>query len=330
MKKILIFLILIIPIDVYASDILEINSDYVLIYDITDNKIIYDLNSEEQTSIASLTKIMTTITAIESINNLDEEVTITNEMLQGIYWNASKAGLKAGDKVTYRDLLYASMLPSGADATNSLAILISGSISNFVLKMNTLANEIGMNNTNFINVTGLDASNQYSNASDVLKLLQYALNNQTFKEIYTTKTYTLTNGLNVESTISNMYQNDTLDTSRIIGSKTGYTDDAGYCLASLIKSNNHDVILITLGAERKGKDFYHIIDTLNLIDYVDEELKVQILMQNIPEKIEIVNISDMLSLKKDYTSLYITIGSLLILIIFITIFCNKKRKTRSK
>ena len=161
MKKFFLFIILLIPFNVIALEFPEINSDKAIIYDLTDAKILYEKNSITKTSIASLTKILTTITALENITDLNTYVTITKEMLQGIYWNASVAGLKVGDKVTYQDLLYAIMLPSGADAAHSIAIALCGSQGAFVTKMNTLAQNIGMANSYFLNVTGLDKEGQY-------------------------------------------------------------------------------------------------------------------------------------------------------------------------
>ena len=184
MKKIIIIIILlIIPLNVFALTYPELNSKKGIVYDLTDNKILYEKDSESISSIASLTKIMTTIVAIENINNYDQVVTFTNEMKQLVRWDASVAGLKVGDKVTYKDLLYASILPSGADATIALALSTSGSIKNFTDKMNAKAKELGLNNTSFVNVTGLDEENHYSTAKDVLDLLKYALNNKLFKEI---------------------------------------------------------------------------------------------------------------------------------------------------
>ena len=173
-KLIILFLtfIMICPLDIFALEYPEINSKITEIYDLTNKEVVYEIDSNKQASIASLTKIVTTITAIESISNLDEKVTITQDMLDTVRWDASKAGLKAGDKLTYKDLLYASMLPSGADATNSIAILSSGSIDNFVSKMNKLVTKLGLKNTHFVNVTGLDAEGHYSTAEEKKKILQ--------------------------------------------------------------------------------------------------------------------------------------------------------------
>ena len=200
MKKyyILIFIFLFIPLYVTGLEFPKTNSKIVEIYDLNDQKVLYEVGNKDKISIASLTKIATTITAIENIKNLDEKVTITRDMLNTVSSVASVAGLKVGDKVTYRDLLYASMLPSGADATNSLAILSSGSIDNFVNKMNELVKRIGLDNTHFVNVTGLDTEGHYSTVEEVRKLLEYSLKNDLFKTIYTTRDYTLTNGLNVK------------------------------------------------------------------------------------------------------------------------------------
>lgn len=158
----------------------ELNSDKVIVYDYTDDKYLYAKNSEKETSIASITKILSTITAIENIDDLDKKVEITSKMLSSVNKELSKAGLKSKDKIMYRYLLYASILPSGADATTALAFSISGGINEYVVLMNKEAKKIGMTNSNFVNVTGLDAKNHYSTAEDVYKLIKYSIKNQTF------------------------------------------------------------------------------------------------------------------------------------------------------
>ena len=282
LKKIKILLITILvlinPIFVNALNYPELDSKIIEIYDLTDKKLIYDIDKDKVTSIASLTKIATTITAIENIINLEEEVTITNSILSTVRWDASKAGLKAGDKLTYRDLLYASMLPSGADATNSIAILSTGSIDNFVDKMNELAKKIGLKNTHFVNVTGLDAEGHYSTANEIRILLEYALENELFRKIYTTREYTLSNGLEVSSTIVTYNKSGLVDTNKIIGSKTGYTGEAGYCLSSISDINSHEFIIIVLNAEHKDNKYYNIVDTVNLINFLLENYKDQTLV----------------------------------------------------
>lgn len=287
MKKMVLLILLLFPINVIALTYPKLYSKYVIIYDDTDNKVLYEKDSDKITAIASLTKIATTITAIETIPNLDEEVTITSNILNTVNPYLSKAGLKAGDKLSYRDLLYASILPSGADATNSIAILSSGSIDIFVNKMNELAARIGLKNTHFVNVTGLDADGHYSTASDVLKLLSYSLKNSTFKEIFQTKDYTLSNGLKVKSTLYKYNKGINKDISLILGSKTGYTTDAGYAIASLSNTKNHDILIVLINAPSEEKISYHIIDDVDLIDFINNNYDNQTLLSSNEFKITI-------------------------------------------
>lgn len=257
MKKIVYIIlstILMIPFGINALEIEGLESKHVIVYNLDESKIIYEEKSEEITSIASLTKIMTTLVAIESIDDLDEKVTITESMLNGIPYDASVAGLQVGDVLTYKDLLYSSMIPSGADATQALAISLTGSISNFVEKMNAKARELKLENTSFANTTGLDTSGHYSTAKDILSLLNHALENKTFKEIFETKSYTTTNGIILKSTLD--YYNKTLnyDLSFVKGSKTGYTGKAGLCLATLSNIDNTNIITITINASYEDRN----------------------------------------------------------------------------
>ena len=270
MKKLFLLLLCFFPVSIYALEMPEINSKAAIVYDIDADTVILDKNSEEVCSIASLTKIMTVLTAIENIDNLNDKIIITNEMLNGIYWNASVAGLKVGDTVTYLDLLYAAILPSGADATQALAYAVSGNVEDFVSKMNELAKKIGATNTHYVNTTGLDQTGAYSTAKDQMLILSYALNHSVFKRVYTTKNYILSNGLEVEATVNLYNRLLNLDTSKIIGSKTGNTTKAGLCMSALFYHENHEMILITLGAEAIDKVPYNLIDALTIIDTVNQ------------------------------------------------------------
>lgn len=299
MKKVLFFIINLVIFTNYAYALEEPNlysKDYVL-FDTTDQKILYEKNIDERTNIASLTKIMTTITAIEKISNLEDKVTITEEMLSNIKFDASLAGLKVGDILSYKDLLYASILPSGADATQALAYSLSGNVTKFVKDMNTLAKKIGMNNSNFVNVTGLDIDNHYSTISDLLTMLKYALNNETFYTIYKTKEYTLSNGKTVYATVSKYNKLMNLDISRIIGSKTGYTNNAGLCISSIFESNGHSFIFISTNAEFIFGNYYNLKDNLNIIKFMDQNYNNQILVK---KNEEVASIPTYLSNIKTY------------------------------
>jgi len=274
MKKILLTIILLFPISTYALSLpSDLYSDKVLVYDLTDDSVLLEKKSEDLSKIASLTKIMTTITAIEKNQDINKKVEITNAVFAGLPWDASVAGLKAGDILTIEDLLYASILPSGADATQALAISTSGSVTSFVSDMNELAKDIGATNSTFKNVTGLDEEGHQSTAKDILKILKYALKNPLFRKIYSTKEHTLTNNLVVRSTIVGYSKNLNLNTDRILGSKTGYTSKAGLCISVLTNIKGHEVIIITLGAPPIIKEAYNVKDALTLISFLDNNYK---------------------------------------------------------
>ncbi len=279
MKKIFLktflILFLFIPFLISALENPTLHSKYYGVYDLTDDKMLFSLNSDVKTEIASLTKIMTVLVAIENVSDLDDTVTITNSILNTVSWDASVAGLEVGDVVTYKDLLYATMLPSGADAANALAISIAGSIDGYVELMNAKADSLNLGDTHYENVTGLDEDNHYSSVNDVIKLLKYSLNNNTFREIYTTKSYTLTNGLKVSASINFYNKVMDLDTSLILGSKTGFTDDAGYCISIYFKSDDHDLVAVTLNATRVNDNYYNVKDAVDIVDFVNDNFGYQ-------------------------------------------------------
>lgn len=269
MKKIIFTILLLFPIFVSA---LEINSKHAILYNLNEDKIILEKNSNEITSIASLTKIMTTIVAIENIENLDAKVTITEKDFNGLY-DASLAGFEVGDEVTYRDLLYGTMLPSGAEASQALANNISGSVNGFVELMNEKAKELDMKNTHFVNTSGLDVNNHYSTVYDIALLLKYCLNNKTFKTIFESTSYKTSNGeLTLYSTFRYTAIKYNYKSDYILGAKTGYTDDAGKCLASIAYDQNNDILylLVTTGANTSTDDAYHIKDATNIYTYYFE------------------------------------------------------------
>ena len=272
MKKYLLLLLLIIPFNVYAIDLYS--KSYV-VYDETDNRIIMEHNSNEKRSIASLTKMMSTIVAIESNEDLDKKVTITQEMLNTVPWDAMTIHLKAGDELTIRDLIYGTLLPSGADAVNSLAIATSGSLDAFVASMNSKAKELELINTSFENPIGMDHENNYSTAADVYKLLKYVLSNDEFKKVFESKKYTMTNGMEIEASAKSFGDQINLDTSRIKGDKTGFTDPAEFCMAYEFESHDHLFYAVTLGAPVENfKDFKHLRDATNIINTIDNDYKV--------------------------------------------------------
>ena len=246
---------------VYADDF-DITGEYVSLYNMNEDILLYSKNDTKKTSIASLTKMMTTLVAIEEIDDLDEIVTIKERDFEGTV-GYSKAGFKVGDKVTYRDLLYGIILPSGADAVNAVVNNTLG-YDKFIKKMNETAKRLGMNDTSYANPVGKDDENNYSTSSDLAKLLKYALKNETFKTIFTTKSYKTSNGINLESTV-NSYKN-ILNTDEIKGAKSGFTKDAGRCLASITTLNNVDYLLVVINSSTTNP-YNAVKDTITIYDY---------------------------------------------------------------
>ena len=271
MKKLFVFIIFVflVPNIVFASSF-NITSKYVILYNLNDDEVLFEQDSNKQTSIASLTKMMTALVVIENIDDFDELVTITNEDFLGTS-GYSKAGFSVGDTVTYEDLLYGILLPSGADAVNAIVNNTLG-YDSFVTEMNNLADQIGLSNTSFSNPIGKDDEDNYSTASDIAILLKYALKNETFQKIFTTKEYTTSNGLVLESTL--YPYKDILEVDKIAGSKSGFTKDAGRCLASIATLNGVDYLLVVINAST-DQNYSAVLDSLTIYDYYNENYSYQ-------------------------------------------------------
>ncbi len=248
----------------------KLNSTNAILIRLKDQTILMQKNSEEKIYPASLTKMMTAIVAIENLTNLQKEIQLTHYTFNGLYSdNASMAGFQPGEKVRAIDLLYGVMLPSGAEACIGLADQIAGSEQDFVTMLNQKAADLGMDNTHFENATGLHNENHYTTVKDLAILLNYALQNETFREIFTAPRHSTqpTNkhpeGITFNNTMFEKLNNQNIIGGEILGGKTGYTDEAGLCLASFAKVGHQEYILITAGA--KGDNYseqYHITDAL--------------------------------------------------------------------
>lgn len=252
--------------NVWAQDF-DITSKNVILYNMNDNEVIYEKNSNEKVEIASLTKIMTAIVAIEKSDDLNKQVVIDNRTLKGIE-DYAQAGFKVGDKVSIMDLLYGVLLPSGADAVNAIAINAFGGKAKFVSLMNEEAKKIGLKDTEFDNPIGMDSKNNYSTASDLGKLLSYALKNDTFKKVYTTKRYKIDSlNLTLKSTL--LTYGKTMNVDNIKGAKSGFTDGAGLCLASIANYSDVNYMLVVLGASPTVKS-NAVRDSLEIYNYYDK------------------------------------------------------------
>ena len=248
----------------------RLNSPYAILIRLGDNVILMEKNSEERIYAASLTKMMTTLVALENLPHLQEKVQLSPSMFQELYKaDASLAGFLPDENVRAIDLLYGAMLPSGAECCIGLANEIAGSEKKFVKKMNQKAEALGMVNSHFENTTGLHHENHYTTAKDMALLLSYALKNDTFREVFTSTRYSTqpTNkhpdGITFYSTMFEKLSDPSIEGGEILGGETGYTQEAGLCLASLAKEGDHEYILVTAGAKGNHEsEQYNITDAL--------------------------------------------------------------------
>ena len=184
---------------------------------------------------------------------------------------ASMAGFRPGETATVRDLLYGALLPSGAECCEALAREVSGSEEAFVELMNQKAAELEMRSTHFCNPTGLHDPEHVSTVRDMARLTEAALQNETFRKLFTTERYTVpaTNchpqGFTMHSTLLSQLDGTELHSGRILGGKTGYTGEAGLCLASLAEVKGREYILVTAGAGGNHSTApYHIEDAVTV------------------------------------------------------------------
>ena len=253
MKKIFFLLLILIPIKTSAINTSATSS---ILMDMDNNRILYGDNIHNIRSVASISKIMTAVIAIES-GKLDDEITIGNEIKKsygsGIY-------IKEGEILTLRDLLYGLMLRSGNDAALAIAHYVGGSIDNFVALMNKKASELKMTNTTFNNPSGLDAEKgNYSTAYDMALLTSYAMKLKDYKTITSTKKYTLTTNKNTyvwinKNKLLSLYKYTT-------GGKTGFTEIAKRTLVTTATKDNINLVVVTLN---DGNDWQ---DHQNLFEY---------------------------------------------------------------
>lgn len=216
-------------------------------------------NADDSIYPASLTKMMTVLLAAENFPDLDASVTLTDDLFAPLWSaNASMAGFQPGETVTVRDLLYGAMLPSGAECCAAIAKELDGDEAAFADRMNRRAEELGMTATHFTNATGLQDENHVTTVRDMARLLDAALDNDTFREVFTARRYSTrpTNlhpdGITVYSSAFSLLEDADLGSMTLLGGKTGFTDEAGLCLATLVEGGGKEYILVTAGAPGKS------------------------------------------------------------------------------
>lgn len=235
---------------------LFVSAESAVLIEAESGNIIYEKNAHTRRGMASTTKIMTALCAIESMD-VGSAVTVPQEAV-GI--EGSSIYLKAGERITLENLLYALMLGSANDAAAAIAIAVSGSIEAFADLMNAKAEALGLHDTHFENPHGLDGTAHYTTAYELAKLSAYALRNETFARIVATVKHTIP--ANEEGYARALVNHNRLlrEYNDIIGVKTGYTKKCGRTLVSAAKRNGVTLICATLCDGDDWRDHRAMLD----------------------------------------------------------------------
>lgn len=240
------------PADNDAESMIIINSDTC--------EIIAEREAKKKMYPASTTKIMTVLVAAEQTENFDDTFTMTQDITDAMYIaEATVAGFSVNEEVTITDLLYGTILSSGGDAAIGLARKIAGSEEAFVRLMNRKAEEMGLENTHFTNVTGLHDPEHYTTAYDMAVILKSALEIPICKEVLSTYIH-VTNrtpqhpeGIKLHATLFDMMYGTEPETATILGGKTGFVNESGYCIASYGANNETKTEYIVVTMKNSGR-----------------------------------------------------------------------------
>lgn len=234
----------------------DLSAQCAVLYYPDADMILFEKNAHTQRSMASTTKIMTSLIALEECTP-DAVVTVTPEMINV---EGTSSSLRAGDKIKLSDLVYCMMLESGNDAANAAALYLSENFEDFAGMMNNRASEIGMKNTSFVTPSGLDDENHYTTAYDMALLAAEALENREFYSVSSAVSKKISFVSPEKS--KTMYNHNKLLTSYdgCIGLKTGFTKKSGRCLVSAAERNGIRLIAVTLNAGDDWNDHRKLLD----------------------------------------------------------------------
>lgn len=241
-----------------------------IVMDAQSGRILYEKNAYDKRYPASITKIMTTLLAIENNVDFDETVSMSENAIWGIERDSTNAGLDVGEKVTIRDLLYATMVKSANECAYQIAEIVGGDIEHFADMMNEKASELGCQNTHFITPNGLHDDNHYTCAYDMALITKEALNYDEFREIAGTQSYTIPpTNKSKESTELWNGNKMILPASEYYyeyceGGKTGYTTVANNTLVTYAKKDDLELICVVLDVDGAA---YAYSDTKALYNY---------------------------------------------------------------
>lgn len=259
-----------------------ISSETAIVMDANTGQILYEKNAYQTMYPASITKILTTLVAIEQ-GDLDSTITMTDEAVWGIDWDSNHIGLQIGEQITLRDALYASMLQSANEAAWGVAIHVSGSLSAFCDAMNARAKELGCTNTHFSNANGLHNDDHYTTAYDMALITKAALENPEFVEIASTPNYTIpptnmTADSRYLSQSNRMVQSDSeYYYEYCLGGKTGFTQMALGTLVTWAKKDGVTLICVTMKTLSNADNY---TDSIALFNYCFDNYTAHYLTAN--------------------------------------------------
>ena len=246
----------------------DVESQSIIVVNCDTNKVVAARNATERCYPASTTKIMTILTACDYITDYNDTFTFSYEITDPFFeQEATIAGFADSEAVNMTDLLYGAILPSGADATAGLAISIAGSEEEFAKLMNKKAEELGLKGTHFTNASGLYDKNHYTTAEDMAVIVRAAMKNELCREVLSTYQYTTAqtpqhpDGVALTSTLFSYMYGTEPEGSDILGGKTGYVGESGYCIASFGKSDyGTEYVCVTLKGVSLWPTVYDQID----------------------------------------------------------------------
>ena len=243
-----------IPVCALETD--DLSAASAVLYFPAGDEVLFEKDAYSRRSMASTTKIMTSLLALEQTSPFIRTV-ITDEMVNV---EGTSSGLRAGDIITLDDLVYCMLLESGNDAANAVALTLADSFSDFALMMNKRAAEIGMHDTCFVTPSGLDDENHYTTAYDMALLTAEALRNDYFVSICSQKKYTV-DFISSDKTVTLYNHNRLLESyDGCIGVKTGFTKKSGRCLVSAAERNGVVLVAVTLNAGDDWNDHAKMLD----------------------------------------------------------------------
>lgn len=291
MKKIIVFLVIFI---IFPIKVLALSATNCVVMDLNSGRVLYNLNGDEARLIASITKIMTCLIAI-NYSDLDKIVVVDEDILKAY---GSSVYLSVGEEIKLIDLLYGLMLRSGNDAAVAIANAVAGSMENFVYLMNEYASTIGMKNTHFVNSHGLDNNGvgNKSSAYDMALLTKVAMQNDTFRNIFGSRNYKASSNLKDyvwagKNKLFSMYEYTT-------GGKTGYTMAAHKTLVTTASKDNKNLVVVTLN---DSNDF---VDHKNLYEKYFKEYEAVLTLDKNNFKVENNQYKNTeLYIKKEYYAL---------------------------